>query len=119
MFAGPYDGSEEGSIAIHRINVSKGDKITIYYYITEQKGYIYDGRGCGLNYYGTVEGGKYPIAKSDLNKHCSISLTVPQDGFITVGGHYKLVNNGTETEGQLSQFSDDIPVGRYIKIKVE
>lgn len=77
MFAGPYDGSEEGSIAIHRINVSKGDKITIYYYITEQKGYIYDGRGCGLNYYGTVEGGKYPIAKSDLNKHCSISLTVP------------------------------------------
>lgn len=71
----PYN--EKGEMAIAKINVSAGDVVTITYFITENKGYIYDGRYCGLDYYGTVEGTKYPISDSDLNKECTIVLTIP------------------------------------------
>lgn len=112
----PYN--EKGEMAIAKINVSAGDVVTITYFITENKGYIYDGRYCGLDYYGTVEGSEYPISDSDLNKECTIVLTIPEDGFLTVGANSYLVNKGTEIVGSLSQYSGDIPVGKYIKFKI-
>lgn len=111
--------NEKGEMAIAKINVSAGDVVTITYFITQNKGYIYDGRYCGLNYYGTVEGTEYPISDSDLNKECVIVLNIPEDGFLTVGCNAYLLSNGTESEGSLSQYDGDIPVGKYIKFKIE
>lgn len=108
----------KGEMAIAKINVSAGDVITITYFITQNKGYIYDGRGCGLDYYGTVEGSEYPISNSDLNKECTIVLKVRKDGFITVGANYHLVESGKETVGSLSKYDGDIPVGKYIKFTI-
>ena len=113
----PYN--EKGEMAIAKINVSAGDVVTITYFITENKGYIYDGRYCGLNYYGSVEGTEYPISDSDLNKECTIVLTIPEDGFLTVGANSYLVSTGEETIGSLSKYSGDIPVGKYIKFKID
>lgn len=101
-----------------KISVNAGDVVVIKYFITQNKGYIYDGRFCGLNYYGTVEGGKYPISDSDLNKECIITLNIPTTGFITVGANSTIINRGDDTPGQLSQFDGDIPIGRYIKFKI-
>lgn len=112
----PYN--EKGEMAIAKIDVSAGDVVTITYFITENKGYIYDGRQCGLNYYGTVEGTAYPISDDDLNKECTIVLNIPEDGFLTVGANAYLVSKGTENIGSLSQYSGDIPVGKYIKFTI-
>lgn len=112
----PYN--DKGEMAIVRLDVSEGDVVTITYYITENKGYIYDGRYCGLNYYGTVDGSEYPISDDDLNKECTIVLTIPEDGFLTIGYNAYLLNKGTETVGSLSQYSGDIPVGKYIKFTI-
>lgn len=101
-----------------KIAVSKGDKVTITYFITQNKGYIYDGRFCGLNYYGTVDGTDYPISDNDLNKECTITLTIPQTGFITVGANSTIINRGDDTPGKLSNYDGDIPVGKYIKFKI-
>ena len=112
----PYN--EKGEMAVAKITVSAGDVVTITYYITQNKGYIYDGRKCGLSYYGTVEGTKYPISDNDLNKQCTIVLNVPQDGFITVGANSTIVERGEDTPGSLSKFDGDIPIGKYIKFKI-
>lgn len=101
-----------------KISVNAGDVVVIKYYITQNKGYIYDGRFCGLDYYGTVEGTKFPISDSDLNKECTITLNIPTTGFITVGANSTIINRGDDTPGQLSQFDGDIPIGRYIKFKI-
>lgn len=109
--------NEKGEMACAKIMVSAGDVVTITYFITQNKGYIYDGRFCGLQYYGTVEGSKYPISDDDLNKECTIVLNIPQDGFLAVGANSTLMNRGDETPGTLSKFDGDIPVGKYIKFR--
>ena len=85
-----------------KISVNAGDVVVIKYYITQNKGYIYDGRFCGLDYYGTVEGTKFPISDSDLNKECTITLNIPTTGFITGGANSTIINRGDDTPGQLS-----------------
>lgn len=110
--------NEKGEMACAKITVSAGDVVTITYFITQNKGYIYDGRFCGLNYYGTVAGSKYPISDDDLNKECTIVLNIPQDGFLTVGANSTLINRGDETPGELSKYDGDIPIGKYIKFKI-
>ena len=113
---GPYNDKNE--MAIAKISVKKGDVVVITYFITKQQGYIYDGRQCGLNYYGSVDGTAYPISASDLNKECTITLNIPQDGFLTVGANAYLVSKGTETVGALSKYPTDTPIGKYIKFKI-
>lgn len=117
VYIAPYN--EKGEMAIARIRVYAGDQVTITYFITQNKGYIYDGRGCGLDYYGTVEGSEYPISNSDLNKECTIVLKIPKNGFLTVGANYYLVDIGEESVGSLSKYDGDIPVGKYIKFKID
>lgn len=107
--------NSKNEIAIAKINVSAGDTVTIKYFITQNKGYIYDARECGLNYYGSVDGTDYPISNNDLNKECTIILNIPEDGFITVGAHAGLVSSGKESVGSLSRYDGDIPIGKYIK----
>ena len=46
-------------------------------------------------------------------------FTATQDGILTIGANANLVNAGKETIGSLSNYSGDIPVGKYIKIFVE
>lgn len=110
--------NSKGQMPCAKITVKKGDKVTITYFITQNKGYIYDARYAGLQYYGTVDGTDYPISNNDLNKECTITLNIPQDGFITVGANSTIINRGDDTPGQLSKFDGDIPVGKYIKFKI-
>lgn len=110
--------TERGEMPCAKITVNKGDTVVITYFITENKGYIYDGRFCGLSYYGTVDGSVYPISDNDLNKECTITLSIPQDGFLTVGANSTIINRGDDTPGELSQYDGDIPVGKYIKFKI-
>lgn len=110
--------NEKGEMACAKIDVSAGDVVVITYFITENKGYIYDGRFCGLQYYGTVDGTAYPISDDDLNHECTITLNIPQDGFLTIGANSTIINRGDDTPGQLSQYDGDIPVGKYIKFKI-
>lgn len=110
----------KNEMPVTKLNIKAGQKITIKYYITKNQGYVYDARRIGLSYYGTVEGTAYPINDADLNKHCTIGpLTAAQDGILTIGANANLVNAGKETIGSLSNYSGDIPVGKYIKIFVE
>jgi hypothetical protein len=108
----------KGEMPVMKIDVKAGDVVVITYFITKQQGYIYDGRKCGLNYYGSVEGTEYPISANDLNKECTITLKIPTTGFLTIGANSTLVGNGTESIGVLSKYSGDIPVGKYIKVKI-
>lgn len=110
--------NEKGEMACAKITVNAGDVVVITYFITKNKGYIYDGRFCGLQYYGTVDGTAYPISDDDLNHECTITLNIPQDGFLTIGANSTIVNRGDDTPGQLSQYEGDIPVGKYIKFKI-
>lgn len=110
--------NEKGEMPIMKIDVKAGDTVVITYFITKQQGYIYDGRECGLNYYGSVEGSTYPINANDLNKECTITLQIPTTGFLTIGANGYLVSKGTEIVGSLSKYSGDIPVGKYIKVKI-
>lgn len=110
--------TERGEMPCAKINVSAGDVVVITYFITENKGYIYDGRQCGLQYYGSVEGSSYPISDDDLNKECTITLNIPQDGFLAIGANSTILNRGDDTPGSLSQYDGDIPVGKYIKFKI-
>ena len=110
--------NEKNEMPVMKINVKAGDTVVITYFITKQQGYIYDGRKCGLQYYGSVEGTKYPISANDLNKECVITLNIPTTGFLTIGANSTLVENGTEVIGNLSKYSGDIPVGKYIKVKI-
>lgn len=110
--------NEKGEMPIMKINVNAGDTVVITYFITKQQGYIYDGRECGLNYYGSVEGSVYPISASDLNKECTITLKIPTTGYLTIGANGYLVGEGSETVGALSKYPGDIPVGKYIKVKI-
>ena len=110
--------NEKGEMPIMKINVNAGDTVVITYFITKQQGYIYDGRECGLNYYGSVEGSIYPISANDLNKECVITLNIPTTGYLTIGANGHLVGEGNETVGALSKYPGDIPVGKYIKVKI-
>lgn len=110
----------KNEMPVTKLDIKAGQKITIKYYITKNQGYVYDARRIGLSYYGTVEGTDYPINDADLNKHCIIGpLAATQDGILTIGANANLVNAGKETIGSLSNYSGDIPVGKYIKIFVE
>lgn len=116
IIIGPIN--EQGEMPCAKIVVSAGDTVTITYFITENKGYIYDGRFCGLAYYGTVDGTAYPISDNDLNHECTIVLEIPTDGFLTIGANSTIINRGDDTPGELSQYDGDIPVGKYIKFKI-
>lgn len=110
--------NDQNQMPCAKITVSAGDVVVITYFLTKAQGYIYDARKCGLSYYGTVSGGSNPISENDLNKECSITLNIPQDGYISIGSNSTIIGRGDDTPGQLSNFSGDIPVGKYIKIKI-
>lgn len=97
----PEDGAEVGTIPYLKIQVKTGEKFEVNYFITSATGYVYDGRGCGLQYL-------FPYQNSSQNKDTTITVgPVAKDGTLAFAGHW---NSG-------QQYPGDIPTGKYIKIK--
>lgn len=109
--------NDAGQIPVAKIDVVAGDVVTIIYYLTVNQGYIYDGRKCGLQYYGTVLSSAYPIPDDNINKECSLTLTIPKDGFLVIGGHSTYVADGRQPVGEIANTDwRDVPIGKYIKV---
>ena len=98
----PLNGATTGEIPKYKMNVTAGQIILIEYYITSNKGYRYDGRGCGLSY---VRGGT-------INTNIIEQITIPKDGYIVFSDYY----NGTASNGTLASSVNDRLVGRYFRI---
>ena len=110
----PYDGSEVGYLPFHKMVVASGQTIILTFYITKKQGYVYDGRNCGLNYYGSVSSSAYPIKDSELNKEVTLTIKIPESGTISFSGF----RNDTVSNGELATQESDRLYGKYIMITV-
>lgn len=110
----PYDGSECGKLPAKFINVTEGQVVTIAYYLTENVGYIYDGRSCGLSYYGSVAGSQNPMPSSHVGSEHSVTITIASTGKLAISCY----NTLTSYDGQLSYYTGDTCIGYYIKVKI-
>lgn len=111
----PYDGSDEGELPYYKLNVTAGQTVTVTYFLTKAQGYVYDGRNCGLQYYGSVNGSAYPLADSELNTETIKTLQIPSNGTLAFSGF----RNDTAANGSLAANAGDRAYGKYIKVKVE
>ena len=111
----PYYGTTPGEITCRVINVTKGQIITIAYYLTERKGYIYDGRACGLQYYGSVSSSKYPMPSDHVGSEHSVTITIPSNGKLYIS----CFNKSTGYDGKLAPNTGDRCVGNYIKVRID
>lgn len=98
----PMNGQEVGEIEFLRIDVKAGQTAIICAYSTVLgRGYIYDGRSCGLFY--------LSYQNSVINQELEIMLEIPKDGYLYFSGHYQFHQEN----------KDDIVTGKYIKIRIE
>lgn len=111
----PYYGTAPGELPCKVINVTKGQVITISYYLTQRTGYIYDGRACGLQYYGSVSSSKYPMPSEHVGSENAVSVTIPSNGKLYISCFY----NSTGYDGKLAPNTGDRCVGHYIKVKID
>lgn len=111
----PYYGGETGELPVRVLNVTKGQKVTIAYYLTIQQGYVYDGRKVGLQYFGSVSSSKYPIPADHLNTEHQLTITISSSGKLVLCGY----NGNTDRDGKLASSERDRPYGRYIKYRIE
>lgn len=94
----PIDEEEIGNLPCINIDTVGGDKFLVNYYVIKgSTGYIYDLRSAGGSYLSTS-------SKKDQDTIIEISA---EKGHVTFGGHH--------TMGQ--QYKQDIPIGKYIRIK--
>ena len=105
----PANGLGEGEFAVKKINVSKGQILTLNYFATKSQGYLIDARPSTNKYYGLIGGDSYRIA---VNEDDTCYLEVASDGVITIAGHR------LTSDGELSPYSTDRFYGKYIKIKI-
>ena len=105
----------EGDLPFLKLNVIAGQTITLTYYLTKRQGYIYDGRKCGMQYYGSVIGSAYPMPSSDLSTEVTKTITVVSDGTITFSGN----QNDTIENGEFSPNANDRLYGAYMYIDIE
>jgi hypothetical protein len=110
----PYGGSEVGELPFHKMVVVSGQTIILTFYLTKNQGYVYDGRNCGLNYYGSVSSSAYPIKDSELNKEVTLTIKIPESGIISFSGF----RNDTASNGELATQAGDRLYGKYITITV-
>ena len=110
----PYGGSEVGELPFHKMVVASGQTIVLTFYLTKKQGYVYDGRNCGLNYYGSVASSAYPIKDSELNKEVTLTIKIPESGTISFSGF----RNDTVSNGDLATQESDRLFGKYIMITV-
>lgn len=111
----PYNGSDEGELPYYKLDVTAGQTVIVTYFLTKAQGYVYDGRNCGLQYYGSVNGSAYPFDSSELNTEAFLTLEIPTTGTISFSGF----RNDTAANGTLVSFASDRAYGKYIKVKVE
>lgn len=111
----PYYGGETGELPVKVLSVTKGQKVTIAYYLTRRQGYVYDGRNVGLQYFGSVSSSKYPIPADHLNAEQQLTITIASSGKLVLCGY----KGNTNYDGKLSPTAGDRPYGRYIKYRVE
>ena len=111
----PANGSAEGEILALKLPVNVGDTVTIEYLLTKAQGYIYDGRNVGLQYYGTVAGGIYPMAESEIGVATTITIKPTSAGVIGIS----CGRNGTIGADGLDTFAADRCFGQYIKVRVK
>ena len=105
----PANGLDEGEFAVKKINVSKGQILTLNYFATKSQGYLIDGRPSTNRYYGCIGGDSYKIS---VNEDDTCYFEVESDGVVTIAGHR------LASDGELSTYSRDRFYGKYIKIKI-
>jgi hypothetical protein len=103
----PADSAAEGYIPCCKLPVTAGMTIRLEYYLTKTGGYLYDGRGCGLNY-------QNPVA-SDLKGDKTLTLDIPSDGTLVVSDYFK----GAAANGELSTSTSDRLYGKYVRIIIQ
>ena len=110
----PYDGSEEGELPFYKLDVTAGQVLTLQYLLTKQQGYIYDGRNCGMDYYGSVSGSAYPMSSDEVGVDTIKEITIVSDGTITFSGF----RNDTVANGELSTTALDRVYGKYLYVTI-
>lgn len=110
----PLNGADEGYIPCIRIPVTKGQTVTIAYLLTRRQGYIYDGRKCGLNYYGSVSSSKYPMAASEVGVETTITISPTSAGNLFISSYY----GSNKATGTLDPTESNRCYGKYIKVRV-
>lgn len=108
----PADGTEEGEIPCLKLATTAGMEITITFFLTKKQGYLYDGRNCGLQYLGSVNGSAYPLADDQIGVETSVTIH-PQDGTLAISGFRN------DADGVLAANSGDRLYGRYVKLRVK
>lgn len=108
----PADGTEEGEIPCLKLTTTASMEITITSFLTKKQGYLYDGRNCGLQYLGSVNGSVHPLADDQVGVETSVTIH-PQDGTLAISGYHN------DTDGVLAAVSGDRLYGRYVKVRVK
>lgn len=104
VYATPYNGSEEGDLPAYKLDVVAGDVLLITHYLTKPQGYLYDGRGCGLG---------YKLGGNTVNTEATVTLTIPQDGYIAFSCYY----NDSVANGGLAPSASNRLYGKYLRVK--
>lgn len=106
----PYNSEKSDAVATQVINVSVGDKVTIYFYPTYVDGGILcDASNCGGSQYYINEG------VGSLNTHSAITFEASSSGKLLIAGRYRLYEWGIDWAGTLCT---DPPYTKYIRIKI-
>lgn len=104
----PYNTERYGNaIATQVFNVSQGDIVTIYFYLTQSDGLLMDMSNCGGSYI-------YPHEYAQ-NVHNAHTFTVTQDGVLVLAGTYSNYQWGFDWPGSVSTRA---PYAKYIRIKI-
>ena len=102
----PLNGNIEGDIPRWKLDVTAGMKLAITYYLTRNRGYLYDARGCGGNY----------VNGPGTGTETTITYTVPSDGFIVFSDFWN--NRNGIVNGTVSNTINDAAYGKYIYVMI-
>lgn len=105
--------NELNEVPALKIDVAAGQTIRINYFQTEGRGYVYDGRNCGLSYLGYPSGGS-ASRRSVIDEDTTIEVTTTKAGVFT----FSIVRTGTPNAEGLAPSNRDRFCGYYIKIKL-
>lgn len=110
----PLNGAAEGELPLYKFLVTAGQVITLEYLVTKQQGYIYDGRGCGMNYYGSISWSENPMPSAEVGVVTTKTITAKYDGIIAFSGS----EDENTANGSLSVTGANRLYGKYLKITV-
>ena len=99
--------NEDKSIPVDVIDLSAGDKITVYYYLISTSGVLCDASNCG--------GSSYSASTLTPNVHGAFTFTASKVGKFIIAGQYSRYQWGIDWPGSLGMSP---PYVDYIKIKI-